>query len=336
MKPRNSLVNILAVLTAFALFGTVAPATTIDIMQTLDFPGEGASTLPQKISDQTNVVGTTIDANGKGKAFVYKVRKQKFSPPLAPPFDTGGFTQGRGINNRRHTCGEYLNGSDGTFHGYLMFSGLMNEVTFFQYDLVGASNTIPLGINNFGDLVGTAIFSDGTQPAFVSLDGTITTFAVPDATATFAYQLNATNEIIGYYIDAAGVSHGYTRDSAGNLTYPIDVAGATGTLLLGNNNSNWGVGRYTDASGVTHGLFYVTPDDILSYDYPGAVYTSLNGINKDGLICGYYGDAAGIFHGFVARVNLTASGKPNTNGLMVPVKPSYTLPEMSGIALPAL
>ena len=336
LRPRNSLVNILAVLTALTLFGSVAPATTIDIMQTFDFPGLGASTLPQKISDQWDLVGTTIDATGKRKAFVYKVRKQKFSPPFAPPFDTGSFTQGRGINNRRHTCGEYMNGSDGTFHGYLMFSGLQNQLTFYPFDLTGVLDTLPLGLNNFGDLVGTAIFSDNTQPAFVSLDGTITTFAVPDATATFAYQLNATNEIIGYYIDAAGVSHGYTRDSAGNLTYPIDVAGATGTLLLGNNNSNWGVGRYTDASGVTHGLFYVTPDDILTYDYPGAVYTSLNGINKDGLICGYYGDAAGIFHGFVARVNLTTSGKPNTNGLMVPVKPSYTLPEMSGIALPAL
>ena len=193
-----------------------------------------------------------------------------------------------------------------------------------------------MGINNFGDLVGTAIFSDGTQPAFVSLDGIVTTFAVPDATATFAYQLNSSNQIIGYYIDSNGLTHGYTRDSAGVLTYPIDVPGATGTLLLGNNDSNWGVGRYTDTLGVTHGLFYVTPDDILTYDYPGATYTSLNGINKDGLICGYYGDAAGLSHGFVARVNLTGSGKPNTNTPKAPVKPAYALPEVSGIAVPAL
>ncbi len=91
------------------------------------------------------------------------------------------------------------------------------------------------------------------------------------------------------------MTHGYTRDSAGVLTYPIDVPGATETSLLGNNASNWGVGRYTDTSGVTHGLFYVTPDDIVTYDYPDATatYTSLNGINKDGLVCGYYTDAAG-------------------------------------------
>ena len=91
-----------------------------------------------------------------------------------------------------------------------------------------------------------------------------------------------------------GMTHGYTRDSAGALTYPIDVPGGTGTLLLENSASNWAVGRYTDESAVTHGLFYVPPDDILTYDYPGATYTSLNVINKNKMICGYYNDAAGV------------------------------------------
>ena len=336
MQPRRSLIYILAVLVTLPLFGTVAPATTIDVFQTFDISTDGSSTLPQKISEQIDLIGTTISADGKVKAFIYKVRKQKFSLPLAPPFDNVSATQGRGINNKRHSCGEYLNGIDGTFHGYLMVSGLRNELTFYPFDLTDALDTIPLGINNFGDLVGTAIFADGTQPAFVSLRGTVATFAVPDATATFAYQLNSFNQIIGYYIDSNGLIHGYTRDSAGVLTYPIDVPGATETLLLGNNDSNWGVGRYTDTSGVTHGLFYITPDDILTYDYPGATYTSLNGINKDGLICGYYGDAAGVSHGFVARVNLTGSGKPNTNAPMAPVKPAYALPQVPGIAMPAL
>jgi len=218
----------------------------------------------------------------------------------------------------------------------LMVSGSMNELIFTQFDLTDSLDTLPLGINNSGDLVGTAIFSDGTQPAFVSLRGIVTTFAVPEATATFAYQLNSTNQIIGYYIDSTGIKHGYTRDSAGVLTYPIDVPGATETLLFGNNDSNWGVGRYTDSLGVTHGLFYVTPDDILTYDYPGATYTSLNGINKDGLICGYYNDTAGLSHGFVLKVNLASSGKPNTNTWVTPVKPAYALPEVSGVAMPVL
>ena len=370
MQPKRSLIYILAALLTLPLFGTVAPATTIDIIQTFDFPGATA-TLPQKISDQTDLIGTAIFSDGTVKAFIYKPLKHKFSPAFAPSFDTGHFTQGRGINFRRHACGESLNASDSTLHGYLMthpnctptpsptptanpisrtIAATESDLTFAddltvqprcplvfaEFDLTDALNTIPLGINNLGDLVGTANFSDGTQPAFLNVDELATTFAVPGATATFAYQVNDSNQIIGYYIDATGLKHGYTRDSAGVLTYPIDVLGATETLLLGNNDVNWGVGRYTDTLGVTHGLFYVTPDNILTYDYPGATYTSLNGINKNGLICGYYDDAAGVSHGFVAKVNLTGSGKPNTNTHKAPVKPAYALPEVSGIAMPAL
>jgi len=336
MQPKRSLTYILAALLTVPLFATVAPATTIDIIQTFDFPG-GLATMPQKISDQLDLIGTTISGNGEMKGFIYKVRIQKFSPPLAPTFDNVGATQGRGLNSKRHACGEYLNTLDGTYHGYLLVSGAMNERIYTAYDLKHPIplDTIPLGINNFGSLAGTAVFSDGSQQGFVDLGGVVTKFTVPQATATLAYMVNDSNQVIGYYVDSNGVAHGYTRDSAGVLSYPIDVAGATGTFLLGNNSSNWGVGRYTDASGVTHGLFFVTPDSILTYDYPGATYTSINGINKDGLVCGYYNDTAGVSHGFVARVNVTNSGKPNTNPWEVPVKSAYLLPEVSGMVMPA-
>ncbi len=334
MKPRNSLARILALLIALPLVGTVASAATLTVLQTFDYPyvAQTNATLPQKISDQGDLVSTVIDGTGRSQGFIYKFRLQRFSAPYHAPDDTGGFTQGRGINNLRHTVGEYLNGSDGTFHGYKLL-----HPDFVEFDVTGALDTIPLGINNVGDFVGTVIFSDGTQPAFVSLRGRVTTFAVPGATATFAYQLNTANQIIGYYIDSSGITHGYTRDSAGTLTFPIDVAGATGTILFGNNDSNWGVGRYTDASGVTHGLYFITPDDILTYDYPGATFTSLNGVNKTGMVCGYYTDTAGISHGFVAKLDPKGTSKPNTNIPVAPVKFAQPSPEILKIGVaPAL
>ena len=103
MQPQRSLIYILAALITLPLFGTVAPATTIDIIQTFDFPGATA-TLPQKIEDQTDLIGTAIFSDGTVKAFIYKPLKHKFSPAFAPPFDTGHYTQGRGINFRRHAC----------------------------------------------------------------------------------------------------------------------------------------------------------------------------------------------------------------------------------------
>ncbi len=331
MKIKNTLVYLVAVLT-LPLVGTAASAATIQVLQTFDYPGAGNSTLPQKFSDQGVMVGTVIDANGVEQGFFYKPRIGRFSDrPFSDPFDTGSVTRGRGINNDRHACGEYKSASNGTFHGYIL-----EHPDFISFDITDTLDTIPLGINNAGDFVGTVTLSNETRPAFVSLGGVVTTFSVPNAIVTFAYQLNKGNQIIGYYIDANGINHGFTRDKRGTLAFPVDMPGATGTFLLGNNDSNWGVGRYTDGAGVTHGLFFITPDNMLTYDYPGSTFTSLNGINKDGYVVGYYLDAVGKFHGIWAKVNLTAASSPNPNLPTAPVQSARPSPEMLKVAEPTL
>jgi hypothetical protein len=332
MKVKNRLVHILAVLIALPLIATVASAATIVVMQTFDYPYVvgATATMPQKISDQSDTVGSVTDASGRVQGFIFKLRDGHFSNPIIEPNDTGHVTQGRGINIKRHAVGEYLNGSDGTFHGYKLV-----HPDFVELDVAGAVDTIPLGINNDEVFVGTVTLTDQTQPAFISARGTVTTFAVPEAAATFAYQVNASSQIIGYYVDISGVKHGYTRDSAGNLTFPIDMPGSTETILFGNNDANWGVGRYTDAFGVTHGLFFLTPDSIQTFDYPGSTFTSLNGINKLGQVCGYYMDTAGIIHGFLGKVNRRGDSKPNINVPVTPMKPGYPSAQMQGIQAPA-
>jgi hypothetical protein len=346
MKLQNRLVYILAVLITLPLVGTVAQAQTLTVLQRFDFPQRQVTTiatLPQKFSDQGDLTGTEIDSTGTAKGFIYKYRLGKFSTPFSEPNDTGNDTEGRGINNLRHVCGEYLNGSSDTFHGYIL-----EHPNFVEFDVTGAFDTIPLGINNAGDVVGTVIFGVGPQLAFVNWNsqGRLVTFEVPDATATFAYQVNTFHQIMGYYIDANGITHGFTRDSAGNLTFPIDVPGATGTILFGNNDLNWGVGRYTDASGVTHGLYFITPDNILTFDapFPGATFTSLNGVNVHGQVCGYYIDTSGNSHGLVLQMD--AGATPTSTPAATPTQPSsptptptlraHPLPKMWKLAAPAL
>jgi hypothetical protein len=161
---------------------------------------------------------------------------------------------------------------------------------------------------------------------------------VPDAAATLTYQINDSDQATGYYIaNSDGLTHGYQRDAAGTLTFPIDPAGSTGTILFGNNASNWVVGRYADESGVTHGLFFMTPDDILTYDFPGAAgFTSLNGINQRGYICGRYLDASGNEHGFLAKVNPHTASQPNHNTPpLAPVKAAKPSPEAIRSGVPA-
>lgn len=333
MRTRHLFVYIIAALVALPLVGTAASAATIEVVETFDVSGMGRNTEPQKINDRGDIVGAVVDPVAGVTRGFFRGRGH-FSSTFVDPNDTGNLTQGRGINNARVICGNYTDGSDGTSHGYFL-----SHLVFTEFDLPDVSGTVPLGINNAGDFAGTFIENDGvTQDAFLSLSGMITTFAIPDAGATLAYQINASNQSTGYYVDADGVTHGYLRDSDGTLTFPIDPDGSVGTVLFGNNDSNWVVGRYADAAGITHGLFFMTPGEFVTFDYPGSAFTSLNGINAEGFICGRYVDASGGEHGIIAKVNPNGRSEPNkTNALPVtPIKPVQPSPARSGIGVPVL
>ena len=99
-----------------------------------------------------------------------------YSDPIVDPNDTVGFTEGRGINNSRTVNGDYV-ASDGNVHSFFLSNG-----TFTEYDVPGTVQTNLLSLNDAGDFTG-AFDPDGNGifQAFVSLDGTITSFSVPGA-----------------------------------------------------------------------------------------------------------------------------------------------------------
>jgi uncharacterized membrane protein len=339
MKPKQILISILAVLFVFPLMGTFAQQAansgSIQVITTFDYPGAGNLTLPQKINERGDVVGEFIDSNGVTRGFV-RFSDGSFSDPIVDPNDTVGFTEGRGINNSRTVAGDYVI-SDGTLHSFFLSGG-----TFTEYDVPGAVQTNLLSINEPGDFTG-GFDPDGSGifQGFVSVGGTLATFSVPGAAGgTFAYEINNNKKlVVGYFVDAAGILHGYYRDANGALHFPIDPSGSVGTVLFGLNNRNWVVGRYA-SSGVTHGLFFVPPNSFFTFDYPGSTFTSLNGINAQGVICGRYVDAAGIAHGFLARVRGTppttpAGAEMKANDSRSMVTPLNSSPSAWGDAMPA-
>lgn len=334
MKLRHLFIHILAVLLAFPLGGTALRAATIEVLEVFDYPGTGNLTRPQKINDQGVIAGIFLDSSGVSRGFL-RSHNGAFSPPIVEPNDTGNLTEARGINNSRTICGDYLDGSTGAFHGFFRSNG-----SFTEFDVAGASGTQVLGINNAGDFVGAFLGNAGIFQAFVSLGGSITPIDIAGAT-TFsgAYQLNARNQLVGYYTDSRAINHGFARNSDGTLTFPIDPPGSTGTVLFGNNDSNWIVGRYTDSSGVTHGLFAMTTNKFVTFDFPGSTFTSLNGISRGGYICGRYLDSTGIEHGFLARVMPgnadEPAGEKRANTPVSPVKPAHPLPAAQQVGMPA-
>src|SRR5215467_15209195 len=120
MKLKQIIISTLAVLFVFPLVATFAyqaNTSSIEVITTFDFPGTGNNTLPQKINDNGLIVGIVVDAAGVSRGFL-RARSGNFSDAFVEPNDTGGVTNGRGINNAKVVVGEYLNGTDGTFHGY--------------------------------------------------------------------------------------------------------------------------------------------------------------------------------------------------------------------------
>src|SRR5712692_4670284 len=325
MKPKHIFNIILAVLFVFPLMGTFAQQAansgSIEVITTFDYPGTGiVTTSPQKINERGDIVGEFIDSNGVSRGFI-RFSNGSFSAPIVDPNDTVGFTEGRGINNSRTVCGDYV-GSDGNTHGFFLSGG-----TFTEYDVPGALSDTVLGINDPADFAGGFDAGSGIFQGFVSVGGTITSFSVPGAILTLAYQLNNSKQlVVGYYIDSSGILHGYFRDTNGALHFPVDPPGSTSTVLFGDNERNWVVGRYADSSGVTHGLFFVPPNKFFTFDYPGSTFTSLNGINAQGSICGRYVDASGIAHGIIARVRGTPPATPAGTEMKANVSPSLVTP----------
>jgi hypothetical protein len=310
-------------LASFALAQQAPESVSIRVIMTFDYPGTGNSTEPQTINDGRDIVGSYVDSSGVWRGFV-RFSNGNFSAPIVDPNDTCNFTFGRGINNSRLICGSYSSGADcatAPMHGFFLMGH-----NFSDFDVPGFVDTQLLGVNNICDFAGAVDDGTGFGPAFVSIAATITTFNVPGAIGTAAYQLNSSNQTEGYYLDSSGFAHGFWRDSDGTLHFPIDAPGSIFTVLFGNNDSNWMVGRYGDSGGITHGLFFVPPNRFVTFDYPGSTFTSLNGINAQGFICGRYLDASGIEHGIIARARIGAAANEAGTDMKAQDSPSDVTP----------
>lgn len=126
-------------------------------------------------------------------------------------------------------------------------------------------------------------------PSFTPID-------YPDAIATLAAGVNNNGQIVGRYVDAAGILHGYLL-SDGCFT-SIDLPGASATRPLGINLDGDIVGHYVFKGQQEHG-FLLRNGAFTAIDFPEAAHTVAVGINDNGAIAGYYVDARKRTHGFV-------------------------------------
>ena len=198
------------------------------------------------------------------------------------------------LDNAGKAAGHYK-GTDGLYYGVIMEDG---ELT--QYDFPGAVQTFIYGISDeTGALSGNIVDEAGVTRAF---SGDLS-FAFPGAVATYGDFVNAAGAIVGSYVDADGMPHGYIRHPDGSFT-TIDLPEMPNLeFLFVNTITDTGViGFRAKAVNDILRSYVILPDGTLyEVRIPGSVSTVVRNVNQDGSIIGFYDLADGRRLGFVGR-----------------------------------
>jgi len=259
--------------------------------QTVIFPDDTFTQL-LGINDFEVIAGYHGANVNKGFVFTFP---NTFTPENFP---NSAQTQVIGINSRGFTDGFYIDNA-GITHGFLDINGTFTTVDFPPFTF----NQL-LGLNNFDQAAG--YYAVPPTPAgidtpyiFDNNGGVFLRIRIAQATGgAQATGINDNQSISGFFIDSAGVNHGFLL--AKGTFFTLDFPGATSTQAFGLNNEDDVVGAYVDAQGLTHGFVF---DDghYQSVDDPeGVGTTTINGINNRGQLVGFFVDAAGNTDGFFA------------------------------------
>ena len=226
------------------------------------------------------------------------------------------------LGNNGNAAGHYKD-SNGLYHGVILENGELR-----QYDFPGAVQTFIYGLSDeTGALSGNIVDETGVTRAF-SGDLTIT---FPGAVTTYGDFVNAAGAVVGSYVDADGMPHGFIRNPDGSFT-TIDVPAMPNLqFLFVNTITDVGViGFRAKAVNDILRSYIILPDGILyEVRLPGSVTTVVRNVNQDGSIIGYYDLPDGRRHGFLGRPNGEGFGNifsmrlsTGLNMLSVPLKPT--------------
>jgi hypothetical protein len=294
MKPKSLALSLgvavlLCMSTAFAQTYT---------FQTINYSGDTFTQL-LGINNENEIAGYHGFAVNQG--FTYSIAGKKFTSENYPG---SAMTQVIGINNNPKTVGFYVS-TGGTTSGFTYYHGTFTSVAY-----PGEPFNQLLGQNDYGQAVGyysTSPTGAGPDTAYIFDEFGIVfeAFEIPGSTSAQATGINNAGSVCGFYVDGAGVSHGWV-EVQGHFTV-INAPKSTATAALGLNNAGQVVGTWTDTSGNSHGFVYtISPKHFVSVDDPeGIGETIVNGINDKGSLVGFYGPSACTTNncqGFVATV----------------------------------
>jgi hypothetical protein len=156
------------------------------------------------VNDHNIAVGFYNDATGNSHGYTFNINTGQFSADINDPLAMSTVTAA--INNKGDIAGFYTD-SAGAIHGFLDDNGHFTTV-----DAPGASTTELLGLNDHGVAVGEDVVGGVTHGLiYDAKTGKFTQLDDPNAAGfTLFNGLNDKGDIVGFYTDAAGNTHGLT------------------------------------------------------------------------------------------------------------------------------
>lgn len=173
-----------------------------------------------------SVAGDYVAEDGIDRPFV---RNPDGSFDLRPAFTGASVTYAIDINSRGDLVGSYTLDPDAAngFTGYVMRGSTFTST--FSYPGANVTNTYVLGQNESGALVGSykTTTADEEHGFLRTAHGKFRQIDYPGSIQTEAFGINDQGDIVGRYLDAGGVNHGFllsdgdftTFDSAGPNTF---------------------------------------------------------------------------------------------------------------------
>jgi len=232
------------------------------------------------------LVCTLVAAAGDAPPLTFKFSKA--SVPGAKMTEPGG------INNAGVSVGLYTD-SGGVQHGYILNG---KKVTKLDDPKGKAGTTAGSNLNPDGAIavVGSYVSATtGSSVAFLYKGGKYTDIPGPTgATQSFGSAINDTGAIVGYYVDASAVTHGFLLKGKKYTT--LDVPGASATYATGINKSGKIVLFWTDSGGLVESALY-NGKTYKTIDVPGAADSYALDLNAVGDVCFQWLDSSNLSHG---------------------------------------
>jgi uncharacterized membrane protein len=221
------------------------------------------------------------------------------APPLTFKFTKASvpgatMTEPGGINNAGVSVGLYVD-SAGIQHGYILNG---KKLTTLDDPSAKTGTTAGSNLNPDGaiSVVGSYVSSTtGNSVGFRYKGGKYTDIPGPSgAVATFGSAINDTGAIVGYYVDSAGVFHGFLLKGKKYTT--LDVPGATATFATGINKSGKIVLYWFDSGGHAESSLY-NGKTYKTINVPGAANSYALDNDAAGDVCYEWQDSANVIHG---------------------------------------